>query len=132
MQRPDAAGLVAAGNRHVGDPAQQWGAPQVDDDLKVFANLGHLFANGAQAYGHANHARRDMLTFYYYRNPNTRGGVLSNDGGRTLLVGDVLAARGAGSAHCPPVAITNNAPEPAALAQVFDYVRLGYRWRTAG
>ena len=120
VQRTDAAGLVAAGNRHVGDPAQQWGAPQVDDDLKLLANLGHLLANGAQAYGHANYARRDVLTFFYYRNPNTRGGVFSNDGGRTLLVGDVLAARGDGSAHCPPVAITNNAPEPAALAQVFD------------
>ena len=120
VQRTDAAGLIAAGNRHVGDPAQQWGAPQVDDDLKLLANVGHLFANGAQAYGHANYARRDVLTFFYYRNPNTRGGVFSNDGGRTLLVGDVLAARGDGSAHCPPVAITNNAPEPAALTQVFD------------
>ena len=120
VQRADAAGLIAAGNRHVGDPAQQWGAPQVDDDLKVFANLGHLFANGAQAYGHANYARRDVLTFYYYRNPNTRGGVFSNDGGRTLLVGDVPAARGDGSAHCPTVRITNHAPDPAALEQVFD------------
>ncbi|MCY4122550.1 MAG: TonB-dependent receptor plug domain-containing protein, partial [Acidobacteria bacterium] len=64
VQRTDAAGLVAAGNRHVGDPAQQWGAPQVDDDLKLLANLGHLFANGAQAYGHANYARRYMLTFF--------------------------------------------------------------------
>ena len=120
VQRADAAGLIAAGNRHVGDPAQQWGAPQVDDDLKVFANLGHLFANGAQAYGHANYAHRDVLTFYYYRNPNTRGGVFSNDGGRTLLVGDVPAARGDGSAHCPTVRITNHAPDPAALEQVFD------------
>ncbi len=61
-----------------------------------------------------------MLTFYYYRDPNTRGGVFSNDGGRTLLVGDVLASRGAGSARCPTVAITNNAPDPAALQEVFD------------
>ena len=120
LQRADAADLIAAGNRHVGDPAQQWGSAEVDDDLKVFANLGHLFANGAQAYGHASYARRDVLTFYYYRNPNTRGGVFSNDGGRTLLVGDVLAARGAGSARCPTVAITNNAPDPAALQDVFD------------
>ena len=120
MQRADAAGLIAAGNRHVDDPAQQWGSPEVDDDLKLFANLGHLFANGVQAYGHVGYAHRDVLTFFYYRNPNTRGGVFSNDGGRTLLIGDVLAARGEGSAHCPAVAIANGMPEPAALAAVSD------------
>ena len=119
-QRADAAALIAVGNRHVGDPAQQWGSPQVDDDLKLFANLGHLFANGVQAYGHAGYARRDVLTFYYFRNPNTRGGVFSNDGGRTLLVGDVLAARGEGSARCPTVAVTGDVPDPAALRAVFD------------
>ena len=119
-QRADAAALIAVGNGHVGDPAQQWGSPQVDDDLKLFANLGHLFANGVQAYGHAGYARRDVLTFYYFRNPNTRGGVFSNDGGRTLLVGDVLAARGEGSARCPTVAVTGDEPDPAALRAVFD------------
>ena len=120
VQRADAAGLIAAGNGHVRDPAQRWGAPDVGDDLKLFANLGHVFAGGVQAYGHANYARRDVLTFFYYRNPNTRGGVFSNDGGRTLLVGDVLAARGDGSANCPTVAIENDVPDPAALEEVFD------------
>ena len=120
VQRADAARLVAAGNRDVGDPAQQWGSPEVDDDLKLFANLGHLFANGVQAYGHAGYARRDVLTFFYFRNPNTRGGVFSGDGGRTLLVGDVLAARGEGSAGCPTVAVTGDVPDPAALRAVLD------------
>ena len=120
VQRADAAGLIAAGNRRVAEPAQRWGSPEVDDDLKLFANAGHLFANGMQAYGHAGYARRDVLTFFYYRNPNTRGGVFSNDGGRTLLVGDVLAARGAGTAQCPAVAIGNDVPDPAALEAVAD------------
>ena len=119
VQRADAAGLIAAGNGHVRDPAQRWGAPDVGDDLKLFANLGHVFTNGVQAYGHANYARRDVLTFFYYRNPNTRGGVFSNDGGRTLLVGDVLAARGEGSANCPTVVIEDDVPDPAALEEVF-------------
>jgi len=120
VQRADAARLVAAGNRDVGDPAQQWGSPEVDDDLKLFANLGHLFANGVQAYGHAGYARRDVLTFFYFRNPNTRGGVFSGDGGRTLLVGDVPAARGEGPAGCPTVAVTGDVPDPAALQAVLD------------
>ena len=119
VQRADAAGLIAAGNGHVRDPAQRWGAPDVGDDLKLFANLGHVFANGVQAYGHANYARRDVLTFFYYRNPNTRGGVFSNDGGRTLLVGDVLAARGEGPANCPTVVIEDDVPDPAGLEAVF-------------
>ena len=119
VQRADAAGLIAAGNGHVRDPAQRWGAPDVGDDLKLFANLGHVFTNGVQAYGHANYARRDVLTFFYYRNPNTRGGVFSNDGGRTLLVGDVLAARGEGSANCPTVVIEDDVPDPAGLEEVF-------------
>ena len=120
VQRADAAGLIAAGNRDVRDPAQQWGAPDVNDELKLLANLGHVFANGVQAYGHANFARRDVLTFYYFRNPNTRGGVFSNDAGRTLLIGDVLAARGEGSADCPTVAIEDDVPDPAALEEVFE------------
>ena len=119
VQRADAAGLIAAGNGHVRDPAQRWGAPDVGGDLKLFANLGHVFAGGVQAYGHANYARRDVLTFFYFRNPNTRGGVFSNDGGRTLLVGDVLATRGQGSADCPTVAITDDVPDPVALEDVF-------------
>jgi len=46
---------------------------------------------------------------------NTRGAVNSNDGGATLLVGDLTAD---GSGACPTIAVTNNVPDPAALAQV--------------
>ena len=44
--------------------------------------------------------------------------MFSGDGGATLLVGDVLAATGRGSANCPAVAIVNNAPDPGAFGQV--------------
>ena len=118
-QRRDAAALIAAGNTAIRDPVQVWGAPEVNDDLKLFANLGHLFDNGVQLYGHTNYASKEVISFFYWRNPNTRGGVFSNDGGQTLLIGDARAARGAGSANCPTVAITNDVPDPVALAQVF-------------
>ena len=121
MQRADAAALIAAGNRDVADPAQSWGAPQVDDDLKLWGNFGHLLASGVQLYGHAGYANRDVLNYFYYRNPNTRGGVFSPDFGQTLLVGDVLdAADGVadGSAGCPTVAISADRPDPGALAAV--------------
>ena len=89
-----AAGLIGTRNGHVWDPAEQWGAPDVHDHLKLSPTSAAVFANGVQAYGHANFARRDVLTFFYFRNPNTCGGVFSKDGGRSLLVGDVLAGRG--------------------------------------
>ena len=121
VQRADAAALVAAGNTAVADPAQPWGDPTAEDDLKLFGNFGHLFSNGLQAYGHANYANRTSTQGFYYRNPNTRANIFSLDGGRTLLVGDVLDAQDGvrdGSAGCPTVTITGDRPDPAALARV--------------
>ena len=119
--RRDAIALIAAGNAHVAsDHPQAWGDPQVDDDLKLFGNFGHTLPAGTQAYAHTGYASKTVTSSVFYRNPNTRLGVFSNDRGRTLLVGDVLAANGMGSANCPTVTVTDNVPDPVALWQVFD------------
>ncbi len=118
IQRADAAALIAAGNRDVRDPAQIWGSPEIDDDVKFFGNFGHLFSNGLQFHGHANYAGKKVDGGFFFRNPNTRGGVFSNDAGKTLLVGDRRAARGEGSALCPTVTIVNDVPDPAALDRI--------------
>ena len=60
VQRADAAALIAAGNTDVADPAQIWGNPTIEDDLKLFGNFGHLFANQMQFYGHANYAEKKV------------------------------------------------------------------------
>ena len=123
VQRDDAAALIAAGNTHVRDPAQIWGAHDVDNDLKLWGNFGKFFGDGLRLYGHANYASETVAGGFFYRNPNTRAGVYSLDGGRTLLVGDVLDARDGvldGSADCPVVTITNHVPDPAALQRVLD------------
>ena len=123
IQRADAALLVAAGNTHVADPAQRHGAPRVDDDLKLWANFGRPMRGSSQFYGHANYAsRRVGARNFFFRNPNTRDAVFSNDGGATLLVGDALdAADGVvdGSAGCPVVSVTDGLPDQGALAGVF-------------
>ena len=122
VQRDDAAALIAAGSDAVADPAQIWGSPSVDDNLKLWGNFGHLFANGAQAYGYANYTRRTVESGFFFRNPNTRSAVFSADGGRSLLVGDVLDAGDRmpdGTAGCPAVPVTAARPDPAALARVF-------------
>ena len=118
IQRSDVAALIAAGNDDVRIPAQIWGSPEIDDDLKLFVNFGYLFGNGLQLYGHTNYASKKVTGGFFFRNPNTRGGVFSADGGRTLLIGDVLAVLGEGSANCPTVAITNHVPDRSALGQV--------------
>ena len=121
VQRADAAAIAAAGNTEVADPAQVWGDPTVEDDLKLFGNFGHRRAGGLELYGHANYAGRTATQGFYFRNPNTRANIFSLDGGRTLLVGDALDARDGvrdGSANCPVVAVTDHRPDPAALARV--------------
>ena len=119
IQRSDAAALISAGNTHVRNPAQVWGSPEIDDDLKFFGNFGYLFRNGLNFYGHTNYASKKVTGGFFFRNPNTRGGVFSNDSGKTLLIGDTLAARGEGSANCPTVTITNHVPDQDALGRVF-------------
>ena len=119
--RSDATALLAAGNTHVAsDTPQIWGSPEVDDDLKLFGNFGYTFSTGLQLYGHANYASKRVTGGFFFRNPNTRGGVFSPDGGSTLLVGDRLWAEtgmpGAGS--CPTVPIVGNVPDGDALAAV--------------
>ena len=117
-QRSDVAALIAAGNPHIRDPAQVWGSPEVDGDLKLFGNFGHLFQRGLQFYGHAGYASRTASGSFFFRNPNSRSGVFSADGGRTLLIGDVLAAHGVGSAGCPVVSVVDSVPDPGPLARV--------------
>ncbi len=121
VQRNDAAALIAAGNTAVRDPAQIWGSPETDDDMKLWVNFGHLLQNGSQIYGHANYVNKTVTGGFYFRNPNTRSAVFSGDGGDTLLIGDLLDAQDGvldGSAGCPVVRITNNVPDPVALAAV--------------
>ena len=53
---------------------------------------------------------------FFFRNPNTRGGVFSADGGETLLVGKLDP-----DAPDPPtVEITGNVADPDALQQVLS------------
>ena len=119
--RRDAIALIAAGNTHVrSEHPQVWGNPDIDDDLKLFGNFGYDLPRGVQLYAHTNYASKKVTQSFFFRNPNTRLGVFSIDGGQSLLIADVLAAEGRGSANCPAVPITDHVPDQAALQQVFD------------
>ncbi len=115
VQRDDAAALISVGNTDVADPAQPWGHPIIRNDIKLFANYGARILDDIQFYGHANYAQKEVEGGFYFRNPNTRAAVFSNDDGETLLVG-----RLSGTGEVPVVKITNNVPDPVTLQQVFS------------
>ncbi|RKU30774.1 TonB-dependent receptor [Candidatus Poribacteria bacterium] len=115
IQRDDAAALIAAGNTDVADPAQPWGHPIIRNDVKFFGNFGSTIAENVNVYGHANYAQKQVEGGFYFRNPNTRGAVFSNDDGETLLVGRI-----GGEGEIPVVNIADNVPDPVALKQVLD------------
>ena len=115
VQRDDAAALISVGNTDVADPAQPWGHPIIRNDIKLFANYGASITDDIKFYGHANYAQKEVEGGFYFRNPNTRPAVFSNDDGETLLVG-----RLSGTGEIPVVKITDNVPDPVALQQVFS------------
>lgn len=98
VQRPDAAEVAAAGYPGVPDPAQIWGSPRVNRDFKFVANLG-LSSDTTDYYLFGTAASRDVDGGFYYRNPTTRAGVYSLDGGQTLLIGNL------GGPTCPTIAL---------------------------
>ena len=122
VQRRDAAGLIAAGNTAVANPAQIWGQPIINNNIKLVYNMGVQLDDSKEFYAFGNYGSKEVDGGFFFRNPNTRGGVFTADGGATLLIGDVLDAQDGildGSAGCPVVNIVNNVPDPTALAQVF-------------
>lgn len=99
VQRDDALALIAAGNTDVRQPfAQIWGEPEISGDIKLYANTGFEVSDFLELYAFGNYAQREAEGGFFFRNPENRGGVFSNDGGETLLIGDLTAD---GSGACP-------------------------------
>ena len=130
VQRNGAQAIIDTGNTNLRNPAQIWGSPRLDDDVKLYGNFGYLFENGLQWYAHTNYASRTVTGGFYFRNPHTRGGVFRGpvvDGDPTLLVGNVGLAEfneangtndGYSGPGCPTIPIINHVPDAAALQQV--------------
>ncbi|NQY86164.1 MAG: TonB-dependent receptor [Colwellia sp.] len=133
IQRSDAQALIDAGNTSVRTPAAQvWGSPEISDDFKLFLNTGIELANGGDAYMYGNWSEKTVEGGFYYRNPNTRGGVFKgpgvddgagfDDDGNiiltpTILTGDLTPGATDNSA-CPIVRVINDAPDANALASL--------------
>ena len=121
-QRSDAQGLIDAGNNAVRTPAAQvWGSPELSDDVKLFLNAGLDLGNDSEAYLFGNWSEKTVEGGFYFRNPNTRGGIFKGpaleDGTATILTADLTPGATDNSA-CPVVPIVNNAPDASALASL--------------
>ena len=123
IQRADAQALIAAGNTDVEQPyAQIWGQPDLSDDWKGFVNMAAAFSDEAEFYAFGNYSERETLGGFFFRNPDSRGGVFST----TAALGGVenLPARLVGdrapdnAAACPDdvvIAARLNPEQRAAL-----------------
>lgn len=121
VQRKDAQELINAGNTHVRQPyAGIWGQPQVHYDYKFFGNLGMKLNSSAELYGWGNYAERKVEGGFYYRNPNTRGGVFKGpevNGVPTIKVANLDPAQG----DCPIVEANEAAIYDDQLAALPDH-----------
>ena len=62
----------------VASRTQFWGAPEFQYDYKLFGNLGMKLNSRAEVYAFGNYAQRKIEGGFFYRNPNTRGGVFDD------------------------------------------------------
>ena len=83
-------------------PAMIWGSPIINEDLKLWGNMGVEINSYNSFYAHANYLSKEVDGGFYYRHPNTRGGVFGTGGGTQLLIGDLTPDR---SANCPAVGV---------------------------
>lgn len=115
-QRADATAAINNGFS-VRDPAQVWGLPEIEDDIKTLANFGIDLSSEITLYGHTNYASKTVTGGFFFRNPLTRSGVngvTDENGIQTLLVGDVTAD---GSGNCNNnIRVTNGMLDTAGLA----------------
>ena len=118
VQRDDAQALIDAGNSQVRTPAAQvWGAPEVDDNYKLFANAGIALNDMHEVYAFGSYAERTVEGGFYYRHPHKRSGIFENPDapGEKVLVVDHTPLDGA---VCPDIDITDGVIDPDGLAAV--------------
>ena len=110
VQRDDALALFESGNKNVANPAQIWGSPKVNYNLKFLINMGYQLDSANDFYSFSNLAKRKIQGGFYFRNPQTRDGVFEHrpdkNSSPTLLIAD-LDGIGQGIS-CPQVLLTDS------------------------
>ncbi|MBA6264821.1 MAG: TonB-dependent receptor [Colwellia sp.] len=117
-QVANAATISAAGNTFIAEEAQVWGSPEINDDISLFGNIGLDLGNDKKFYMFGNYSERDVQGGFYWRNPHNRSSIYSNDGGETLLVGDLDGVDS--GITCPTIAIGSNVLNQADYQSIAD------------
>lgn len=116
VQRDDALALIAAQIADIREPVVQiWGSPEVDYDRRFFGNSEMSMGENSAFYAFGNYSTRKVEGGFFYRNPTTRSGVFTADGGQTLLVADLDLEDGV---DCPVVPIVNSVPDEFSLSSL--------------
>jgi iron complex outermembrane receptor protein len=106
LQRTDAANLIANGNAaqqaSVAQPyAQVWGAPEQIDNYNLFFNSGIQVSDDLEVYAFGNYGARETLGGFYFRNPNSRGGVYTNGSTRAVVDTNIRNRATGVTSNCP-------------------------------
>lgn len=102
LPRTDAQALLETGNTAIEQPAQIWGAPEVDDDIAFFLNSGIELYDDMELYAFGNYAERSVTGGFFYRNPNDRPGVFTDDDAEQRAIIDTnLAGLSGQVSNCP-------------------------------
>jgi iron complex outermembrane receptor protein len=107
VQSSTAAALTATGVQGVPNPSIRWGTPEVEDDIKLWANFAFQINDDLEVFGQANHNSKEVTGSFFYRGfagPLARNGVFVS--GSDFLIGDLTAdADGSnGTGGCATVA----------------------------
>ena len=119
VQREDAQGLIDAGNTHVRTPAAQiWGAPEIDDNYKLFANAGIELGDSHEVYAFGSYAERTVEGGFYYRNPHRRSGVFVDGDENPLVIDHNPTDNDQQEGMCPELDKTDSGVDAENLAAV--------------
>ncbi|MDE0153415.1 MAG: TonB-dependent receptor [Gammaproteobacteria bacterium] len=82
--------LIDAGNQHVrtNPPPMVWGAPDIADNYKLFANAAIGLGALHEVYAFGNYAERTVDGGFYFRSPRRRKGVFADEEGESIAIRD--------------------------------------------
>ncbi len=105
LQRTDAATLISSGNAaqkaSVENPAQIYGAPEQIDNYNLFFNSGIKVSDDLEVYAFGNYGARETIGGFFYRNPNSRGGVYTNGSTRAVVDTNISNRATGVTSNCP-------------------------------
>ena len=103
LQKTNAVTQISTGNDAIINPVQVWGSPEIKDDVAFFLNMGIDTTDRQEVYGWFNYAERQTEGGFFYRNPDGRPGVFTEEFGRSnrLIFDTDLIGQSGQTSTCP-------------------------------